>query len=225
MSNLVVEENVKFSAIGSGGCGELIVFSEDDDVSWIGSDNLGYELVQSSYSGRFSDDGGMDQSDPIILVSRFSYAYNGDGTNSGEDSGTPFWKYIPIVVTPNNKSSGLSGTLSAGASFNLCSLPFYPDIIQVWLQCTTAEYGYTVGQKIIISSISHGQGGVHSGVTYTLENSAGNYYLDFQIAADATQLIIALRRDAGHEGESVYLTHANWKIGAKLVHIPDAYID
>jgi len=228
-SYLVIEDSVSITAYAPyarpvGGWGEYTLFQDKyvNSFSWIGNDNLSYERLQYSYStSKFKTDeslGSITQDDTITLVDRFGSvnSYNGRPELQAIST-TPFWKYEPFLVADirNNKSVEYSGFFSGGDTFNLCSLAFDPDIVLVWLFCNEADQGYNAGNRIPISSFSHD---VSLGLSYNINYYAGMYYLSFKISSQITVV-------HGSTGNSVNIDFAKWKIGAKLVHIPDAYIE
>jgi hypothetical protein len=110
-------------------------------------------------------------------------------------------------------SSGQTIT-SAGSLTIAHGLTVEPDIIQVYLQCTTAERGYSIGDKVQINSMS---GNANSA-------TADNKGIAFVF--DATNLVIRFGADTNvfrildkSTGMAENLINGNWQLYVKAIKI------
>lgn len=78
-----------------------------------------------------------------------------------------------------------------------------PKLVQMILRCKTTEFGYAVGDEVMVTH-SEDQGGGFRGVSlYVNSTNVG-----FALAAGGFSMV---RRDAGSVGNSVIITNGNWK--------------
>ena len=97
-------------------------------------------------------------------------------------------------------------TITAGGTLTLGhSLSGEPKIVELHVVCKTSEYGYSIGDHLLINPAASDPGGANARGISALKD-ATNIILRYGLAAAS---IGAIRHD---NGQSVGLTNANWKL-------------
>lgn len=116
------------------------------------------------------------------------------------------------TMTIDGNASGANNFLSSGQTVTSAGgltvahgLGAQPTLIWAYIECTTAEFGYSVGDKLWES--------------YTSRDTSANRSQGYAIVADATNLVVRFadytQPLAGVNkatGAAVYFTNANWDL-------------
>jgi len=109
------------------------------------------------------------------------------------------------LLTESSAPVSLAGT--TGTSFTVAhSLGVVPQKYQAFLKCTTAQFGYAVGDETLPKDSDTNDNG--PGYGFSLIPSSTNT----TVVVGNTGKIIILRRDAGNVGEATSITLSSWSV-------------
>jgi hypothetical protein len=104
-------------------------------------------------------------------------------------------------------------TVTAGGTLALThSLGGNPDIIEVWMRCKTAEYGFAIGDEVLVSVNGGPTSSGSSGTTVYRTNAT-----QVQIIIGNVATSVYVNRLSATVGNGVGLTNANWRIVVRAV--------